>query len=315
VILAHNPAGVLVHRDELAGLLASMEREGNEGARQFYLSAYSGKEAYTYNRIGRGETRIEACCVAMLGTIQPAVIARHIRDAIETGGGDGLLSRFSLLVWPDMPRQWRDVDRLPDSVARQAVNTLFDRIVDADPATLGAQSNEDGPPCVRFSDEARERFIEWRAELEVRLREPTGEDSPALQAHLAKFRKLVPALALIFHATEGAAGDIDAGSVDRALGWSDLLEAHAKRAYGAAARASGDGAKALLAKLRKGAVGAGGPFRLRDVYRQGWTMLASLQQAERAAEMLADLDYLRADRVETGGRPTTVYQVNPKALR
>ncbi|MCE2946305.1 MAG: DUF3987 domain-containing protein [bacterium] len=313
VILSANPQGVLAYRDELAGLLSSMEREGNEGARQFYLSAYSGKESYTTNRIGRGQTHIEACCLGMLGTIQPAVIASHIRDAVERGGGDGLLARFSLLVWPDLPAQWRDVDRWPDSEARSAVHAVFDRIKALDPIAIGASSDDDGtPPFVRFDERAHGLFVEWRSELEARLRRPAAEESQAFVSHLSKYRKLVPALALIFHVVEGVGGDVTERTLARALAWCDLLEAHARRAYGSQSVAKCAGARALLAKITAGALGSSGPFTLREVYRAQWTGLDTKDRAKRAVEMLCDLDYLLAVDVDTGGRPTVAYHVNPK---
>src|SRR5262249_46027656 len=53
-ILAANPNGVLAHRDELVSLLKALDQEQNCGARGFFLTAWSGKEGYTFDRIGRG---------------------------------------------------------------------------------------------------------------------------------------------------------------------------------------------------------------------------------------------------------------------
>ncbi|MEK6675990.1 MAG: DUF3987 domain-containing protein, partial [Planctomycetota bacterium] len=59
-ILNQNPNGVLSFRDELIGLLKSLDKEGQEGARSFYLEAWNGNGRYTYDRIGRGTIDIEA---------------------------------------------------------------------------------------------------------------------------------------------------------------------------------------------------------------------------------------------------------------
>ncbi|MCA3119606.1 MAG: DUF3987 domain-containing protein [Rhodocyclaceae bacterium] len=315
-ILAANPLGVLAFRDELASLLAGMEREGREEQRGFFLSAYSGKEPYVSDRIGRGKTRVPACCLSLLGSTQPAVIAKYIREALDSGGGDGLLSRFSLLVWPDSPAQWRSVDRAPDAAARNAANELFQRLAEFDPAAIGAETEAVGAvPFVRFDDGARELFETWRAELERRLRTPDGDDLAAVTAHLAKYRKLAPALALIFHAVHGEPQNIDAATLTRALAWCDLLEAHARRAYGAARSTHREAARALLGKIKRGAIGAGGSFALREVYRFGWAQLDTRDRAKQAADLLADFDYLRAETIETAGRPSPGYRVNPKVLR
>ena len=55
---------------------------------------------------------------------------------------------------------------------------------------------------------------EWRADLENRLHK--GDMAPALESHLAKYRKLVPALALINHLADGGAGPIGRTALGRA---------------------------------------------------------------------------------------------------
>ena len=71
-IMSDNPAGIMVIRDELTGWLAQLDRPGREGERAFYLSAWNGDTGHTIDRIGRGSIHVEACCVSMLGGIQPA---------------------------------------------------------------------------------------------------------------------------------------------------------------------------------------------------------------------------------------------------
>jgi len=65
-ILNENPNGVLSFRDELIGLLKSLEKEGQEGARSYYLEAWNGTGRYTYDRIGRGTIDIEAAIVSLI---------------------------------------------------------------------------------------------------------------------------------------------------------------------------------------------------------------------------------------------------------
>ena len=102
VILADNPYGVLAFRDELISLLKTLDREEFAAARGFFLSAWNGTGGYTFDRIVRGVTHIEAACLSLLGSTQPGRIAEYIRRAISgAGGDDGLIQRFSLLVWPD----------------------------------------------------------------------------------------------------------------------------------------------------------------------------------------------------------------------
>ena len=53
-LLIENPHGVLLFRDELAGLLYSFEKAGRENDRPFFLESWSGKEDFNIDRIGRG---------------------------------------------------------------------------------------------------------------------------------------------------------------------------------------------------------------------------------------------------------------------
>jgi putative DNA primase/helicase len=310
MVLRASPNGVLAYRDELIGLLKSLDREGMEGARAFYLSAYSGKEAHVYDRIGRGlNIRVDHVCISMLGSIQPSVVGRYLREAFDNGGDDGLLSRFSLLVWPDVSGEWRNVDRWPDTDARRAANALFERMEGLDPLLIGAEQEEGRVPFLRLSDSARACFVEWREAFEKRQRD--SEEHPALVAHFAKYRKLVPALALIFHLGSRGTGPISEAALLRALAWAELLESHARRAYASVQQARTEAARALLAKIRAGAVS--NPIEPRDVYLKGWSGLSDPRDARRAMEDLEDLDYLRSETLQTGGRSKTVYWINPRA--
>lgn len=87
-LLTANPWGLLAYRDELHGLLAGMDKQGQEGARAFYLQAYDGNQGYTFDRIGRGETTIPRVCLALLGGIQPARLQEYVRSATSGGAGD-----------------------------------------------------------------------------------------------------------------------------------------------------------------------------------------------------------------------------------
>jgi Protein of unknown function (DUF3987) len=50
-------------------------------------------------------------------------------------------------------------------------------------------------PFLRFDPAAQEHFDSWRADLEQRLR--AEDDHPVLLSHVAKYRSLMPSLALI----------------------------------------------------------------------------------------------------------------------
>lgn len=310
-ILRHNPNGTLAYRDELIGLLKSLDKEGQEGARGFYLSAWSGTDAYTYDRIGRGlNMRIEACCLSLLGSIQPAIIGGYLRQAVTGAGGDGLLSRFQLLVWPDIAGEWLDVDRWPDTEAKAAAYEIFERLDTFDPLQAGAIAEGSDIPYLRFDEAAQNLFSEWREPYEARNR--SGTDHPAIEAHLAKYRKLVPAMALLIHLADNKSGGaVGETALLKSLAWAEYLEAHARRAYASVTQAEAESARALLTRIRRSEVPD--PFTPRDVYLKHWAYLSTPEATHEAVRLLCDLDYLREDRIDTGGRPKVEYRINPKA--
>jgi hypothetical protein len=308
VVMADNPSGVLGFRDELVSLLRTLDREDNAAARGFYLSAWNGTGGYTFDRIIRGKTHIEAACLSLLGSTQPGRIAEYIRRASGGAGDDGLIQRFGLLVWPDQSPEWRNVDRYPDGAARAAAFETFERLDALDPDSIGCERDAfETMPFLRFDNAAQGLFEEWRPRLETRLR--SNELSPALESHLAKYRKLIPSLALIGQIADGG-GAIGETSLLRALAFADYLESHAKRAYGAASEAETASAKAILSKIRRGELSDG--FTARDVHQKGWAHLANKEQVQAGLDLLADFDWLTAATLNTGGRPRVSYTINPR---
>lgn len=312
-ILIENPWGVLAYRDELHGMLCGLDKEGQEGARAFFLQGYDGNQGYTFDRIMRGRNlHIPAVCIAMLGGIQPGKLRGYIHDAVRGGAGDdGLLQRFGLLVWPDVAGAWRNVDRFPDTAARNLAFDVFQRL-DAMPPGTDVDTGEPAPSVFRFTSEAQAEFDDWRSGLEHELR--SGAHHPAMESHLAKYRKLVPGVALLCALADGE-DTVSLQALLRALAWSEYLRSHAQRAYAAGTCVQGEGAAALLAKIGTGKLVDG--FTARDVYLKGWASLTDKNMAGNAIDLLIDLGHLRPmvrSPSEFGGRPSTMYRINPATL-
>ena len=311
-ILAENPLGTLVFRDELVGLLRSLEKEGREDARAFYLEAWNGDGRFESNRIIRGTTIVENCALSLLGNIQPGPLRDYLRGASSGGrGADGLVQRFQLAVWPDVAGEWRNVDRWRNTEARDRAFGTFGRLADLDADTVGGERDPfepDAPPFLRFDAAAQERFTDWRAGLERRVR--SGDEHPALESHLAKYRSLVPSLALLAHLADSKTGAVNESALLRALAWARYLETHARRLYGSVTGADTAPARALAKRLLAGGLTNG--FTLREVYRNCWSGLATPEEARTAADLLEGLDWLRCEDVATGGRPTARYWINPR---
>ncbi len=125
-LLRHNPRGLLLSRDELAGWLRTLEKSGREGDREFYLEAWNGTGSYTVDRIGRGTVRVDALCLSIVGGIQPGKLSPYIERAIRgDSGADGLLQRLQVTVWPGDLGEWKKPDSRPDGGARERAFQVF----------------------------------------------------------------------------------------------------------------------------------------------------------------------------------------------
>jgi putative DNA primase/helicase len=297
-----------------------LDRAGREGERAFCLQAWNGDTGHTIDRISRGTIHVEACCMSMLGGIQPGRLRGYLVDALEDGpSNDGLIQRFQLLVWPDIPEDWRYVDRKPDTTSEEMAAQVFRRLVALDP---------NNPPRFRFDPAAQELFVEWLADLESKVR---GSDAhPALVSHLSKYRSLMPSLALLFELADRAAGGFDGfvGSnlgesrnfwvslehAQQAAAWCEYLESHARRVYSRVTMSRMRAARELADKIKQKHLGASGSFTCREVYINGWSGLDSPETVKLAVEVLADMGWVRAAMSDTGpfgGRPSNRYAVNP----
>jgi putative DNA primase/helicase len=318
-LVQDNPWGILSYRDELYGLLTSMDKPGQENARGFYLQGYDGNQSYTSDRIMRGTVHIDRVCLSMVGGIQPGKIQEYVRGAMAGGtGDDGLLQRFGLTVWPDMLGDYVHVDQWPDTQAKQAAWAVFERLAVLQPEL------DDAPTLWRFTPGAQALFVQWLTAFEIELR--GDELHPAIVSHLAKYRKLIPALALVFALIDTPDSDklIYENEINRALAWCDYLRTHVDRLYSAATRPETTGAASLLAKINTGRlVDADGVlmegFTPREIVKKGWAGLTTPDEVRKAADVLIDYDWLKLEVVKSDdskgrGRPSDRYSINPAAM-
>jgi hypothetical protein len=307
--MSENPAGILVIRDELTGWWSQLDRAGREGERAFCLQAWNGDTGHTIDRIERGTIHVEACCMSMLGGIQPGRLRSYLVDALQDGpSNDGLIQRFQLLVWPDTVPDWNYVDRAPDAASEQQAVRVFRKLVELD---------TENQARLRFATDAQGLFIEWLAELEAKIR--GDELHPALISHLSKYRSLMPTLAVLFHLAElavhgGNADTVSLRHAQQAAAWCEYLESHARRVYSCLVTPQLRAARELADKIKHRKVGTDHFFSCRDVYLKGWSGLDSPEAVKQAAEVLQDAGWVRDLPGESGpfgGRPSNRYEVNP----
>jgi hypothetical protein len=223
------------------------------------------------------------------------------------------LQRLQVLVWPDRPLPWRKPGGWPDGEARERAYRVYERLDALTPALVLAQ--EGGPiPFLTFTPEAQLFADHWRDALEGRLRSDELEDTPAFAAHLAKYRSLMPTLALIFEmiaiadGEHAATGQVGEAEVRLATAWCEFLEYHARKLYAAALARGELAAHLLAAKIRAGAIRDGGSIR--DISRHGWAGLGTSERVLLGANVLADHGWLRL--VAHGDRrPSQVVRLHP----
>lgn len=231
VILADNPRGVLALADELSGLLQSLDTAGQEAARGFYLTGWSGTGSYSFDRIGRGSITLSRYCLSVFGGFQPDRIKAYVQFAQRgSSKNDGLLQRFQLLVWPDPVSTVTLVDRPPNQTAMNRYHQAVLNLPKLDQQPLaGARRLANGSQLLHFSPAAQQLFDAWYVDNEKLLIH--GGLDPARQSHFAKYRSLVPALALLFHLLDGHTDSVCDDCLTRAIGFADYLKKHANRVY------------------------------------------------------------------------------------
>jgi putative DNA primase/helicase len=314
-LLSENPRGILLFRDELIGLLTSWEREGRESDRAFYLETRNGYGNFTSDRIGRGSIFCDNLCVSILGGIQPAKLLSYFFQAANDFENDGLIQRMQLLVYPDDNKEWDLIDEYPDSQARKRIFYVIEKLAEMDFTSYGAQLDEGNKiPYLHFKDDAQELFYSWLSELErVKLRK---DEPPYLLEHLSKYRSLMPSLAHIDHLINVAdgkdEGDVSLSATERAAGWCEVLESHARRIYALIGDVNQRAAAALAEKIQKGKLQDG--FTIRDIYHQKhWHLLSKKEVVVEACAELIDAGWLKQEELEIPGRqPKIIHRINPK---
>ena len=305
---AHNDHGLLIYRDELVGLLASWEREGNESDAAFYLEGFNGTGSYTIDRVARGSQFIPNLCLSLFGGMQPDLLERYLAQVVGSMGNDGRFARFQMLVYPE-PTPWAWRDRYPVRAPREFVRDMFDRLAAFDPVQDGATAASDFVklPYFTFDDAAQELFITWSHALWARI---DAEAAPLMKQHLAKFERLFCCLCLILHCAGGqVAHHVDVTTAERAVAWCSYLEAHARRVYALVESARVTTAKMIGRRLIEKKLPEG--FTARDVVKKGWQGITTSMQAEQALAVLEEHGWIVGEDGEGVGRPTTRWYANP----
>lgn len=228
---------------------------------------------------------------------------------------DGLLQRFQLLVYPDEVKNWELVDKSPDTLAKERAHDVFKKIACMDFIECGAtQGDFDAFPYFHFSEDAQTLFNEWLTELETKTLKTN--DHPILLEHFGKYRSLMPSLALILHlidvADGSSSGSVSLSAAEKAAGFCEYLESHARRIYGLVVNIDQQAASALAKKIQDGKLSDG--FTIRDIYRKNWHLLNTKELARVACDELMEAGWLKKESTPPafGRKEKVEYKINPK---
>lgn len=311
-LLNENPNGLLLLRDELNGWLQLLGKAGREGDREFFLESWNGYGSYTVDRIGSGTLHVPALCLSVFGGIQPGKLQSYVEKTLQGNAeDDGLLQRFQVLIYPEFSPDWDNIDRSPNLLAQERVSEVFQKI---DNVVANKEANIAG---VNFCSAAQEAFNAWRYELEKRLRSDEIVCS-AFESHLAKYRSLMPSLALLFWILENpeniaGKGSVSLAATTLAIEWCAFLEKHAAKAYAIGQNVQSIAAKKLAECIEKGLLCDGTPVR--SLYRKQWAGLRTPQLVDQALDVLEELRWLRIIQTTVQGGRTKKIELHPKFRR
>ena len=311
-ILAENPKGVLALADELSGLLQSLDSPGQEAARGFYLSGWGGQGNYTFDRISRESITLTHYQLGVFGGFQPDRIRAYVKQS--QGGSsknDGLLQRFQLITWPELPEQFELVDRPANKSALDQMRSAITRLAEITRFDLPTYTiHSSGALLLHFEPAAQAKFNAWYVANENFLR--SGKVDSSMHGHFAKYRSLIPGLALLFHLLDEHDGPVCEECFDRAFSFAKYLKSHAKRIYASIQSQDYQPAKALAAKLLDKKLHDG--FTQHSLLHKKWSCLSTKEMVESAATILVEFGWLTEHETQPstrGGRPTVIYRINP----
>ncbi|MBO1928426.1 DUF3987 domain-containing protein [Thiomicrorhabdus sp. 6S2-11] len=291
IIQGNNPTGILYVQDEISALFRKFEQPSNND-RQYLLEAFNGNSSYSVDRVSRNSVFIEKNTLSLLGTIQPDVLQSIFLS--NASSNDGFMQRLQLAVWPD-PIQQEYVDELPNEEADRTAWAVFTTLYQLEERTL----------C--FSSDAQKVFTDWYKQSINEL--SAEENQSSLENHLTKYRKMVPALALLIELAEDPqATEIMEDSITKAVMWANYLITHAKRIYGIQDKAAIN-AENIVNKREK----LNSTFSPSEIAQNNWSGLNSTEEVKLGIELLVKHNYLiKLDSTigKKGGRPSERYRWN-----
>jgi CRISPR-associated protein Cmr3 len=288
--------GLLIYRDELAGLFASLNqyKGGRGGDEQQLLELFDGG-GLTSLRIA-GDRIYTRSQVSIYGSTQPEVL----RELVAKGDASGLWARFLFVPLP------------PRAIALPMTTTPAEEAnVEAAAGTLAKTCRtvyQLTPATYRLDQDAADLFVRYEYQ---RQQSAQGAIVGAQSALYGKSAGKVLRVAGVLHLLHIAAGDatkegyISAGCIERATALVDHLDAWA---LGLHAEVAAGGSSQLMRTIHRASETAREPVGWKQIQnRLSKTQRSTTDAAAAALAMhaLADAGY---GEVEVGNRGATTYR-------
>ncbi len=307
MLLADNPRGIQVARDELSGWVSSFDaykKQGSSGDAAQWLQMYNGKSLMVDRKSGDHKTIfVPHASVCITGGIQPGELAKCLG---QRHFENGLAARMLMCMPPRTPCLWTDSD-MPDheqAIMDDIFHNLWQLTCDG----------EDNPVVCRFSDAAKQAYIEFHDQI--------GHELTALEGHLAaawsKLRGYVARFALVLqlvrHAEDGTLNPtlpvtVDDESTHAAIELVYWFGNETRRIYQSMNQTEDSKQIQLLMDLIQT---KGGMVTLRQAMRNG-PCYKSKQSAVTAFERLEREGYgevISSHPTVNGGRPSVIFRAN-----
>lgn len=225
-LLGENPLGLLVVRDELAGLINSFDRySGGKGSDLQSWLSMNDAGPLLVDRKSDGSTFVDRASVSLLGTIQPFTL-EHVFGTVEREAG--LLARVLLAYPPAVPALWTE-DELSDDVAADWHGLLV-ALLAIEPARDDADRPR--PRLIGLSHAAKPLFVTWH---DRHAREVADLADDHLRAYWSKLKGVCVRIALLFACTEVVGGtrisSISSDCLSRAIRVTEWLKHESNRIY------------------------------------------------------------------------------------
>ena len=309
-VLASQPKGLLVNRDELAGVLGNLTRYANGGSDgPFYLEGYTGG-SFASERKGSGSIYVSRLSLTLTGTIQPERLATLLLKAED----DGMLARF-IPIFPELVPV--GVSKVPPDFLFSEEALLKLHRLKMVPSDINKPDADLRPLFVQFTEKSLAAMTDFRRYC----RELEGQHYGLMISHIGKLPGMAARLSLIIAYLDWAAGDVGLGEpleieldvFNRATDFCrDYVVPMASRAYAEAATPPAERAAMSLAHLIL-------EERLTDlnprvISRRNRSGLKDTREVKAAIAILVDAHWLTEHTEKTAGAPKTVWVVNPQVF-